>query len=173
MCQVLSRCWGWSSHLEMYPKKIIREAQIRKDKDFLHHVWVADHWKLCKCSLCLCVCQSPSHVWLCDPMDCSSPGSSVHGILQKEYWSGLPFPSPGDHPDPGIEPSNELTWLHFCYLDKSYSSVWQTILRAQLVLLKFYNFFPFYYLFLHRGSLSLVWLFFLCSNLFVWLSFPA
>jgi len=22
----------------------------------------------------------------------------------KEYWSGQPFPSPGDHPDPGVEP---------------------------------------------------------------------
>ena len=33
---------------------------------------------------------------LCDPMDCSPPGSSVHG-------SGLPFPSPGDRPNPGIE----------------------------------------------------------------------
>ena len=38
------------------------------------------------------------------PMDCSLPGSSVHGILQAEYWSRLPFPSPGDVPDPGIEP---------------------------------------------------------------------
>ena len=37
-------------------------------------------------------------------MDCSRPGSSVHGILQAEYWSGLPCPSPGDLPDPGIEP---------------------------------------------------------------------
>ena len=37
-------------------------------------------------------------------MDCSSPGSSFHGISQQEYWSGLPFPSPGDLPDPGIEP---------------------------------------------------------------------
>ena len=25
---------------------------------------------------------------LCDPMDCGPPGSSVHGILQAEYWSG-------------------------------------------------------------------------------------
>ena len=25
-------------------------------------------------------------------------------FLRQEYWSGLPFPSPGDHPDPGIEP---------------------------------------------------------------------
>ena len=33
-------------------------------------------------------------------MGCSPPGSSVHGFL----WSGLPFPSPGELPDPGIEP---------------------------------------------------------------------
>ena len=26
------------------------------------------------------------------------------GIVQVRYWSGLPFPSPGDHPNPGIEP---------------------------------------------------------------------
>ena len=26
------------------------------------------------------------------------------GFPQQEYWSGLPFPSPGDLPDPGIEP---------------------------------------------------------------------
>ena len=27
-----------------------------------------------------------------------------HGFSRQEYWSGLPFPSPGDLPDPGIEP---------------------------------------------------------------------
>ena len=26
------------------------------------------------------------------------------GFSRKEYWSGLPFPLPGDVPDPGIEP---------------------------------------------------------------------
>ena len=42
---------------------------------------------------------------LCDPM-----GSSLHqappsmGFSRQEYWSGLPFPSPGDLPDPGIKP---------------------------------------------------------------------
>ena len=36
-------------------------------------------------------------------MDCSPLGSSVHGILQQEYWSGLPCPSPGDPPNLGIE----------------------------------------------------------------------
>ena len=31
------------------------------------------------------------------------------GVLlfpRQEYWSGLPFPSPGDLPDPGIEPTS-------------------------------------------------------------------
>ena len=40
---------------------------------------------------------------LCDPMDCSPPDSSVHRISQARIWSGLSFPSPGDHPDPGIK----------------------------------------------------------------------
>ena len=26
------------------------------------------------------------------------------GFSRQEYWGGLPFPSPGDHPNPGIEP---------------------------------------------------------------------
>ena len=43
---------------------------------------------------------------LCDAMDCRLPGSSVHGILQAESWSGLPFPIPGDLPIPGIEPTS-------------------------------------------------------------------
>ena len=47
------------------------------------------------CSVCLT---------LCDPMDYSSPGFSVHGFSRQEYWSGQPFPSPGDLPNPGIEP---------------------------------------------------------------------
>ena len=40
---------------------------------------------------------------LCDHRDCRLPGSCVHGILQARYWSGLPMPSPGDLPNPGIE----------------------------------------------------------------------
>ena len=35
---------------------------------------------------------------------CQAPTSL--GFSRKEYWSGLPFPSPGDLPDPGIEPGS-------------------------------------------------------------------
>ena len=42
---------------------------------------------------------------LCDPMD-SSPSRLLHlwEFPRQEYWSGLPFPSPGNLPDPGIKP---------------------------------------------------------------------
>ena len=40
---------------------------------------------------------------LCDPMDCSPPGSSVHGILQARILAWVAMPSSGDLPDPGIE----------------------------------------------------------------------
>ena len=43
---------------------------------------------------------------LCDPMDCSLPGSM--GFSRQEYSSGLPFPSPGDLPHPGIEPRSPV-----------------------------------------------------------------
>ena len=39
-------------------------------------------------------------------MDCSPPSSSVHGIPQARYWSGLPFPLPGDLPDPRVKRSS-------------------------------------------------------------------
>ena len=42
---------------------------------------------------------------LCNPMDCSLIGSFIHGIF-RQYQSGLPFPSPGDLPNPGIEPGS-------------------------------------------------------------------
>ena len=54
----------------------------------------------CFCFLVQCKCQLLSHVrlfvtpWMIQSMEFSRP----------EYWSGQPFPSPGDLPNPGIEP---------------------------------------------------------------------
>ena len=40
---------------------------------------------------------------------CRPPGSDfIHGISRQEHWSGLPFPSPWDLPDPGMEPMSPL-----------------------------------------------------------------
>ena len=49
---------------------------------------------------------TPSCLTLCDPMDCSQPGSSVHGILQArlQEWAVVHFSR--DLPNPGIEPKS-------------------------------------------------------------------
>ena len=44
----------------------------------------------------------------CNTMDCSLPSSSVHKILQ-ESWSGVPFPPPGDIPEPGIKATSTVS----------------------------------------------------------------
>ena len=43
---------------------------------------------------------------LCDPMDCSPPGSSVHGTSQARILDRLPFLPPGVLPNPGTEPTS-------------------------------------------------------------------
>ena len=52
----------------------------------------------------MCVCMYAKSLWLCltlwDPMDCSPPGSSVHGILQARIleWVANPFPRGSSQP---------------------------------------------------------------------------
>ena len=43
---------------------------------------------------------------LCDPMDCSSPGSSVHGILQARILEWVAIPFSRDSSQPSVEPSS-------------------------------------------------------------------
>ena len=69
--------------------------------------------------VCVCVCLvAQSCLTLCDPMDCSPPGSSVHGILQVRILVWLPFPSPGELPTQG---SNYI----YCFAGR-YFTVWAT-----------------------------------------------
>ena len=54
--------------------------------------------------MCVCVLVTWSYPTLCDPMDCVFHDPLSMEFSRKEYWSGLPFPLPGDLPNPGIEP---------------------------------------------------------------------
>ena len=67
--------------------------------------------------LCTYAKSFQSCVTLCDPMDWSPPGSSVHGFPRHEYQSGLPYPPPGDLPNPGIEPRSPgpPAWADGCF----------------------------------------------------------
>ena len=48
----------------------------------------------------------PPSLTLCDPRDCSPPGSSVPGILQARTLEWAAISSSGDLPDAGIEPGS-------------------------------------------------------------------
>ena len=54
----------------------------------------------------MCVCMLSRSV----TFDSVTPWTEAHqaplsmGFPRQEYWSGVPFPSPGDLPDPGIKP---------------------------------------------------------------------
>ena len=53
----------------------------------------------------VCVLYVLSHVWLsATPQTMARQAPLSTGLSRQEYWSGLPFLSPGDLPDPGIEP---------------------------------------------------------------------
>ena len=63
-------------------------------------------------SLLLWLCHEVkwSRVWLCDPWTVAYHAPLSMGSSSQEYWSGLPFPSPEDIPDPGIEPRYPSLW---------------------------------------------------------------
>ena len=57
--------------------------------------------------MCLLTAKSfQSRHTLCDPMDCSPPSSSVHGVLQTRILEWTACPLPGDLPNPGIKPES-------------------------------------------------------------------
>ena len=71
-------------------------------------------------SLCVCVCvRSLSRVWLYDPMDCSSPGSSVRGIFQTRIleWVAIPFSR-------GTSRPRDQTWVS--HITDRRFTVWAT-----------------------------------------------
>ena len=60
---------------------------------------------MCVC-VCMCLLLTQSCPTLCNAMDYSMQAPLSMGFSRQEYWSGLPFPSPGDLPDPGIKPGS-------------------------------------------------------------------
>ena len=48
---------------------------------------------------------------LCDPKDCSPPGSSVHGILQARILELVAMPIPEDLPNPGVQPESPVSCI--------------------------------------------------------------
>ena len=79
----------------------------------LSHAFIAVIWSTFKIHtesehltpVCTSVYQSLSHAWLLVALYAVAHQAPLSvGFSRQEYRSGLPFPSPGDFPDPGIEP---------------------------------------------------------------------
>ena len=71
-------------------------------------------------SPCMCVCtpSSFSHVQLfVTPWTVARQAPLSMGLPSQEYWSGLPWPPPGDLPDPGIEPGSPVLQVKYLPLN--------------------------------------------------------
>ena len=55
---------------------------------------------------CFCFLVAKSCPTLATPWTVARQAPLSMGFPRQEYWSGLPFPSPGDLPDPAIEPGS-------------------------------------------------------------------
>ena len=89
-----------------------------EEKTILKFVWNDKKIQIAKAILCVCVCvcvhahvrmymhaQSLSHVQLFATLwTVASQALQSMGFSRQEYWNVLPFPLPGDLPNPGIKP---------------------------------------------------------------------
>ena len=101
----LSWCWGWAMMKGLVTLTITLS--------YLNSLWKALStslsWGPCLAlwyEACVCMsAQSLSRVWLfATPWTVARQAPLSKGFPRQEYWSGLPFLSPGDPPNPGIKP---------------------------------------------------------------------
>ena len=76
--------------------------------------------------VCVCVCVRERERESCvllfsTPWTVAHQASLSMGFSKQAYWSGLPFPSPGDLPNPGIEPRSPV--LQADSLPQSYRGI--------------------------------------------------
>ena len=91
-----------------------------------------------------CVCESSSHVWLSATpwtVACQAPLSME--FSRQEYWSGLPFPSPGDLPDPGIKPASPCIPMPSALAGGSFttSTTWGVPINIYVYVSVFFSFY--------------------------------
>ena len=74
---------------------------------------------VCVCVLLLSCVQFFATLWTV-----AHQGSLSMDFSREEYWSGLPFPTPGDLPDQGIEPVFPVSCIGRCIL--YHCATWET-----------------------------------------------
>ena len=78
----------------------------------------------------MCVLVAQSCLTLCNPIDCSPPGSSVHGILQARLLEWVPMPSSRESSPPmGQTQVSLIAGRFFCLSHKE--SHWNNVVKAR------------------------------------------
>ena len=102
--------WWWICRCRTaYPEDMLWELRILglwNSSGPWNQCW-RTHSDHCIFNLCCVFLVTQSCLTLCYPMDCSPPGSSVHGVLQARILEWAAMPSPGKLPNPGIKPRFE------------------------------------------------------------------
>ena len=100
LCSTFSRTWLLPLKVFIFFCLAVRDrVRSKMERDILAEV---NHPFIVKLHYGLCVL---SHVRLfATPWSVAHPAPLSIGFSRKEYWSGLPFPTPGDLPNPGMEP---------------------------------------------------------------------
>ena len=101
----------------------------------------AGHFICIQSVMCLVAQSCPT---LCDPVDCRlQPARFLcpQGFSRQDYWSGLPYPPPGDFPNPGIKPRSpasqadslpsELSGKSICIYRHGHFTTWAKRTGAQ------------------------------------------
>ena len=94
----------------------------KKQKSPKHIVSMVWPWILPPDPFWAMLCCAQSCLTLCNPMDCSLQAPYSMEFSRQEYWSGLPYPSPGDLSNLGIKPGS----LASPALEGSFFNHWAT-----------------------------------------------
>ena len=89
----------------------------------------------CNCPQLFCVLVTQLCLTLCNPITVACQASLSMGFSRQEYWSGFPFPSPGNLPDPGIKtgsPTLQTDFLPSKPPGKPSTVLWLLILISNL-----------------------------------------
>ena len=77
---------------------------------YLQSEWHTEELQCPKNPMCVCVSCSVMSNSLCDPMNCTPPGSSDHGILQARILEWVGIPSSADLPNPGLLTGRQILY---------------------------------------------------------------
>ena len=92
--------WEWRREGFLLKWKEIRERHLEKSSPAWKILKSAHQGRTCS----TCVLSHSECPTLCDPVTAARQPPLSMGFSKQEYWSGLPFPIPGDLPNPGIKP---------------------------------------------------------------------